>query len=61
MYALDAPAAAGQGKTLDFVTQELHREFTTMGSKVTSHEGSRIVIEGKAIIERIREQVQNVE
>lgn len=59
--ALDAPAAAGQGKTLDFVTQELHREFTTMGSKVTSHEGSRIVIEGKAIIERIREQVQNVE
>ncbi|MCR9164816.1 MAG: YicC family protein [Nannocystaceae bacterium] len=59
--ALDAPASAGQGKTLDFVTQELHREFTTMGSKVTSHEGSRIVIEGKAIIERIREQVQNVE
>lgn len=59
--ALNAPAAAGQGKTLDFLTQELHREYTTMGSKVTSHEGSRIVIEGKAIIERIREQVQNVE
>ena len=59
--ALNAPAAPGQGKTLDFLTQELHREYTTMGSKVTSHEGSRIVIEGKAIIERIREQVQNVE
>lgn len=59
--ALDAPASVGQGKTLDFLTQELHREFTTMGSKLTSHEGSRIVIEGKAIIERIREQVQNVE
>ncbi len=58
---LGAPAAAGQGKTLDFLTQELHREFTTMGSKLTSHEGSRIVIEAKAIIERIREQVQNVE
>ncbi|MBV1858381.1 MAG: DUF1732 domain-containing protein [Nannocystaceae bacterium] len=59
--ALDAPPSVGQGKTLDFLTQELHREFTTMGSKLTSHEGSRIVIEGKAIIERIREQVQNVE
>ncbi len=59
--ALDAPASVGQGKTLDFLTQELHREFNTMGSKLTAHEGSRIVIEGKAIIERIREQVQNVE
>ncbi len=58
---LDAPAAVGQGKTLDFLTQELHREFTTMGSKLTSHEGSRVVIDAKAIIERIREQVQNVE
>jgi uncharacterized protein (TIGR00255 family) len=59
--ALDAQPSVGQGKTLDFLTQELHREFTTMGSKLTSHEGSRIVIDGKAIIERIREQVQNVE
>lgn len=59
--ALGAAASVGQGKTLDFLTQELHREFTTMGSKLTSHEGSRIVIDGKAIIERIREQVQNVE
>ena len=58
---LAGAAAVGQGKTLDFLTQELHREFTTMGSKLTSHEGSRIVIDGKAIIERIREQVQNVE
>lgn len=51
----------GQGKTLDFVTQELLREVTTIGSKITSHTGSRIVIDAKAIIERIREQVQNVE
>ncbi len=58
---LDAQPSVGQGKTLDFVTQELLREFTTMGSKLTSHEGSRVVIEAKAIIERIREQVQNVE
>jgi uncharacterized protein (TIGR00255 family) len=56
-----AAAHKGQGKTLDFVTQELLREFTTIGSKITSHSSSRIVIDAKAIIERIREQVQNVE
>ncbi|MCX4244589.1 YicC family protein [Paraliomyxa miuraensis] len=55
------PATAGQGKTLEFVAQELLREITTMGSKVTSHEGSRIIIESKGILERIREQVHNVE
>lgn len=58
---LAAPAAAGQGKTLEFVAQELLREVTTIGSKITSHEGSRIVIEAKGTLERIREQVQNVE
>ncbi len=56
-----SPASAGQGKTLEFVGQELLREITTIGSKITSHEGSRIVIEAKGSIERIREQVHNVE
>lgn len=51
----------GQGKRLDFLTQELLREVTTIGSKITSHDGSRLVIEAKGAIERIREQVQNVE
>ena len=37
------------------------REFTTIGSKIVSHAGSRIVIEAKGTIEGIREQVQNVE
>src|SRR5690606_26073990 len=50
-----------QGKTSDFLSQEMLREVTTIGSKITSHEGSRIVIEAKGTIERIREQVQNVE
>lgn len=54
-------ASSGQGKTLDFLTQELFREVNTIGSKITSHAGSRSVIACKAIIERIREQVQNVE
>lgn len=54
-------AERGQGKTLEFIAQELFREITTIGSKITSHEGSGIVIEAKGSIERIREQVQNVE
>jgi uncharacterized protein (TIGR00255 family) len=58
---LSAPAQTGQGKTLDFLSQELLREVTTIGSKITSHAGSAVIIEAKAGIERIREQVQNVE
>lgn len=58
---LGAPAEVGQGKTLDFLSQELLREVTTIGSKITSHAGSAAVIEAKGTIERIREQVQNVE
>lgn len=54
-------AAPGQGKTLEFLAQELFREITTIGSKIGSHAGSRIVIEAKGTIERIREQVCNVE
>jgi uncharacterized protein (TIGR00255 family) len=58
---LTAPAQVGQGKTLDFLSQELFREITTIGSKITSHAGSAAVIAAKATIERMREQVQNVE
>ena len=58
---LAAAPEVGQGKTLDFISQELHREVSTIGSKITSHAGSAVVIEAKRSIERIREQVQNVE
>jgi uncharacterized protein (TIGR00255 family) len=58
---LAAAPEPGQGKTLEFLSQELLREVTTIGSKITSHTGSAIVIEAKRSIERIREQVQNVE
>lgn len=58
---LAAPAQAGQGKTLDFLSQELFREMTTIGSKITSHAGSAVVIAAKGAVERMREQVQNVE
>lgn len=49
------------GKKLDFLMQELNREANTIGSKVQDSELSRLVVELKTEIERIREQVQNVE
>jgi uncharacterized protein (TIGR00255 family) len=58
---LAAAPEVGQGKTLDFLSQELLREVTTIGSKITAHAGSAVVINAKRTIERIREQVQNVE
>lgn len=58
---LAAEASVGQGKTLDFLGQELLREVTTIGSKITSHRGSALVIAAKRTIERLREQIQNVE
>jgi uncharacterized protein (TIGR00255 family) len=57
---LAATPEPGQGKTLEFLSQELLREVTTVGSKITSHTGSAVVIEAKRSIERIREQVANV-
>jgi uncharacterized protein (TIGR00255 family) len=58
---MEGDSTPGQGKTLDFLCQELLREAATIGGKITSHSGSMNVIEAKGIIERIREQVQNVE
>lgn len=58
---LAQPPTSGQGRTLEFVAQELLREFTTIGSKIASHAAAAVVIDAKGTIERIREQVQNVE
>lgn len=49
------------GKKLEFYTQELFREFNTVGSKSQDAEVTKVVIDSKVIIERLREQVQNVE
>ncbi|MBN2068098.1 MAG: YicC family protein [Opitutales bacterium] len=49
------------GRKLEFILQEINREFNTIGSKANSIEISRCVIDAKNEIERIREQVQNVE
>jgi uncharacterized protein (TIGR00255 family) len=49
------------GKKLDFYTQELLREMNTIGSKAQHAEITHSVVNGKSLIERLREQVQNVE
>jgi uncharacterized protein (TIGR00255 family) len=49
------------GRALDFLVQELFREINTIGSKASNAKISRHVIEFKSELERIREQVQNVE
>lgn len=49
------------GKKMDFYTQELLREANTIGSKSGLSSLTQRVVESKAIIERIREQVQNIE
>lgn len=49
------------GRKLDFLAQELGREANTIGSKGNDVEMSRIVVDLKTEIEKIREQVQNIE
>lgn len=49
------------GKTFEFLLQELQREINTIGSKSADFEISQVVIMIKAELERIREQIQNVE
>lgn len=49
------------GRKLDFLTQELNREINTIGSKCADISITRLVIEVKSEIEKIREQVQNIE
>lgn len=49
------------GRKLDFLVQEINREANTIGSKAQDVEIARRVIEIKAEVEKIREQIQNIE
>jgi uncharacterized protein (TIGR00255 family) len=49
------------GRTLDFLLQEMNREVNTLGNKGNSLTISRLVVEMKTELEKMREQVQNVE
>ena len=57
MLALGGPV----GRKLDFLIQEFNREANTIGSKCSDLENARRVIDIKAEIEKIREQIQNIE
>jgi uncharacterized protein (TIGR00255 family) len=56
LEAEDAP-----GRALDFLCQELFREFNTIGSKANDAGIAQTIVEAKTEVEKIREQVQNVE
>ena len=51
----------GIGRKLDFIAQEMNREANTIGSKAQDVTIARNVIDIKAEIEKIREQIQNIE
>jgi len=56
-FELDEP----MGRKLDFLVQEMNREVNTIGSKAQDLRISQLVVEFKSTIEKIREQVQNIE
>ncbi len=52
---------AAVGRKLDFLMQEINREVNTIGSKANYLQINRLVIEAKSELEKIREQIQNIE
>ena len=55
------PSAEGVGRPLEFLLQEVGRELNTLGTKAQDVDISTLVIAGKAELEKIREQAQNIE
>lgn len=49
------------GRSLDFLLQEMNREINTVGSKCANADIARLVVEVKTELEKIREQIQNIE
>lgn len=61
LFRANIDSSRGDGRKLEFVTQEMLRETNTIGSKANDSEIARNVVEIKTAIERIREMVQNIE
>ena len=49
------------GRKLDFLLQEMNREVNTTGSKCNDAQIARLVVDAKCMLEKIREQIQNLE
>lgn len=60
-FLTDLASDEAVGRKLDFLLQEMNREINTIASKSSDLEISRLVVEGKSEIEKIREQIQNIE
>jgi len=60
-WAVLADSPEPCGRQLDFLVQEMNREINTIGSKADGADVTTMIVEAKAELERIREQVQNVE
>ena len=58
---LDADTAEPAGKRLGFLNQEMHREANTIGAKANDARIEHLVVDMKNEIERLREQIENVE
>jgi uncharacterized protein (TIGR00255 family) len=54
-------AAEPVGKRIEFLLQEMHREINTLGAKVGNALVTGAVLDAKALVEKLREQVQNIE
>ena len=71
LFIISAPSGCGKGtlinssepvgRKLDFLVQEMNREVNTTGSKCSDLEITKTVVDLKSEIEKIREQIQNVE
>ena len=61
LQSLIASSKEANGKKVEFYIQELHREVNTIGSKSQHLELTQLVVQAKTRIEKLREQVQNIE
>ena len=57
VFAMEEPI----GRRVDFIVQELNREVNTISSKSQDIPITNLAVEGKAVIEKLREQIQNIE
>jgi uncharacterized protein (TIGR00255 family) len=60
-FAVAVGRREAAGRAMDFVCQELHRELNTIGAKANDAAIAHLVVAGKSEVEKLREQVQNVE
>jgi len=58
---LDGKAKDAPGRRIDFLAQEIGRELNTLGGKIQDAAIAALVIDGKAELEKLREQAQNIE